>query len=172
VVQGEVVASLEDMERRHATWVQLGFEGSIIRATNGSHKQGRSTVREGGLLRIKDFIEEEAVVVSINEGQENNNVAQINELGRTFRTSHQNNKVNNGLVGSFECVIVKTSKLFKKGQAITVSKGKMTIEQAKEYFEHPETIIGKTIKFKHFPHGVKDQPRFPVFVCVRNEEDM
>lgn len=149
-----------------------GYEGTIVRDPEGKYKQGRSTVREGGLLRIKRFIVEEARVVSITEGRENQNEAQINELGNTFRSSHQENKVPNGMVGSMECDILKDSDLFKAGQRVTISKGEMTSEMAKDFFENQHKLVGQVIKFKHFPKGVKDKPRFPTFQTIRAEEDI
>jgi ATP-dependent DNA ligase len=172
VVPMYIANNLEELLGFEAQWLEEGYEGIIIRNLSGQHKNGRSTVREGGLLRIKRFIEEEARVVGITEGEHNENEAQSNELGRTFRSSHQENKVPNGRVGSLQCVILKDSKLFKEGQEINVSKGEMTDEESKEFFENKETIVGHVIKFKHFPKGVKNKPRFPTYVCIRAAEDM
>ena len=84
-------------------WLAEGFEGLVLRAPDGAYKEGRSTVKEGGLLRIKRFTDAEALVVGITEGLTNNNEAKTNELGRTERSSHQENKVANGMVGNLLC---------------------------------------------------------------------
>ena len=172
VVPMEIVHTPEEYEKYRAQRELEGYEGVIIRKLAGLHKQGRSTVREGGLLRDKQFIKEEAVVISISEGETNLNEAQTNELGNTFRSSHQENKLPNGRVGSLQCTIVADSDLFKAGQVITVSKGEMTDDIARHYFENQSELVGKTIVFKHFPKGVKDKPRFPTWVSIRSEEDM
>ena len=153
----------QQVESLHQFHLDSGYEGTILRSLSGKHKAGRSTVREGGLLRIKDFDFEEAMVIGITEGRVNNNEQQTNELGRSFRTSHQDNQTPNGMVGSLECEIINDSELFTKGQSVTVSKGEMTHEEAKYYFENPSKIVGQKIKFKHFPKGVKVKPRFPTF---------
>lgn len=158
-------ASLEQLLEVEAVTTERGFEGLILRDPNGLYKQGRSTVREGGLLRIKRFAEDEAVVVEVTEGNHNENEAQINELGHTFRTSHKEFKVPNGLVGNLICKV-------KSGELITVSPGKMTEELRRYYFENQSEIIGKIIKYKHFPKGVKDKPRFPTFQSFRMESDL
>lgn len=165
-------ANLEELLGHDEEWLDAGYEGTIIRDPDGMHKQGRSTIREGGLLRIKRFVEEEARVIGITQGSRNDNEAQINELGKTFRTSHQENKVPNGEVGSLQCAILKDTELFKAGQEITVSPGNMTQAECKYYFEHPEAIIWQVIKFKFFPKGIKDKPRFPTFVTIRAAEDI
>ena len=171
VVPMRTVYNMEELLAADDDYLLNGYEGTILRDLNAQHKSGRSTVREGGLLRIKRFVQEETLVISINEGRTNNNDQQTNELGRSFRTSHQDNQTPNGMVGSLECMIIKDSELFKKGQLITVSKGEMTNDEAKFYFNNPHLIIGQIISFKHFPKGVKDQPRFPTFSHIRSPED-
>jgi DNA ligase-1 len=160
------VNSMAQLNELDDLWLEQGYEGSILRDPLGMHKQGRSTVREAGLLRIKRFIEEDAVVLSITEGQRNDNEAFENELGQTARSTHAENMVFNGMVGSLECRVVKT------GQLITVGPGCMSHESRKHYFSNPDQLIGQTIKYKFFPKGIKDKPRFPTFQAIRSAEDI
>lgn len=162
----QMVNNLEELNYWDNKYLDDGFEGTIIRDPYGKHKQGRSTVKEGGLLRIKRFIEEEAIVISFEEGQMNNNEAIINELGYTERSTHQENMIANGLVGRIIGKVIKT------GEMITISPGRMSHGERKFYLENPGEGIGKTIKFQHFPKGVKDKPRFPTFQSFRASSDM
>lgn len=146
-------------------WLDEGYEGIIARAPDGVYKFGRSTPNEGGLLRNKQFIEEEATVNSITEGQHNGNAATTGLLGQTERSTHQANMVPNGMVGSLECTDVKT------GKPITVSAGSMPHDDRIKFFQSPHLILGRTIIYKHFPKGVKDKPRFATYKCIRMEED-
>jgi DNA ligase 1 len=170
--------SMNDLLTFEEDFLDLGYEGLIIRDPNGLYKEGRSTIREGGLLRLKRFVEEEALVIGLVEGQENNNEPLINELGNTYRTSHKANKLSNGLIGNLQCSTAKDIKdskgnlLFAKGQLITVSPGCLDHNQRRFYWENQFNILGKIIKFKFFPKGIKDKPRFPTFVSFRNKEDM
>ena len=161
-----LVHNMGHLEECDSKALFTGFEGSIIRDPDGKHKQGRSTVREGGFLRIKRFIEEEATIISITEGQSNQNEATTGLLGQTERSSHKENMVPNGMVGSFECIDKKT------GKQITVSAGTMPHEDRIKYFQNQNLVLGKLIKYKHFPKGVKDKPRFPTFQCIRSESDI
>lgn len=180
IVLSYVVNNMDELLAYEEQWLNEGYEGVIIRDMNGMYKDGRSTVREMGLLRIKRFIEEEALVLEIVEGQTNGNDAQVNELGRQFRSSHQENMIPNGMVGSLTCKvlkdifdpIIKDKLLLTKGQVITVSPGKMTNEEAADFFRNPFKIVGKVIKFKFFPKGIKDKPRFPTYMTIRAESDM
>lgn len=177
LVPMRLIHRMEDLLAFDDENLEAGFEGTILRDPNGLHKQGRSTVREGGLLRIKRFVESEALVLALEEGQSNQNEAQINELGLQFRSSHQENMVPNGLIGSLTCRGVQTVKdgsrvVINEGDIITVSPGNMPHDLRKMYFENQNLIVGKIIKFKFFPKGIKDKPRFPTFVTIRAPEDM
>lgn len=162
----ELINNRDELEAFDASNLEAGYEGTCIRDPNGRYKQGRSTVREGGLLRIKRFIEEDAVVKAIVEGRSNQNEAKINELGLTERSTHQENMIPNGMVGALECIDVKTQKM------ITVSAGCMSHDQRRHYFLNQHELINQTIKYKTFPIGVKDKPRMPTFQCIRAPNDM
>lgn len=166
IVPAVLVHDMEALEKQDAEWLDMGFEGSILRDPNGKHKNGRCTVREGAYLRIKRFIEEEAYVLEILEGQQNMNEAQENELGNTFRSSHQENMVPNGMVGAMKV------RALKDGAEFIVGAGKMPHQDRKRFFEDQSLLLGKIIKYQHFPKGVKDKPRFPTFKTFRDKADM
>lgn len=179
VVPMQICNNLEELLAYEEKCLLEGYEGVCIRRLDGAHKEGRSTVREGGLLRIKRFIEEEAIVTEIFEGEENCNEAQINELGKQFRSSHQSNMVPNGQVGSLTGKLLKDIfdpitkvKLLSEGQEITISPGNMPHDMRKHYFMHKDELLQHVVKFKFFPKGIKDKPRFPTFISVRSKEDM
>ena len=171
-----VCNTLQELLYWDETWIGMDYEGTIIRGLHCGHKQGRSTVTRGELLRIKRFIEADALVVGIEEGNRNDNEAQVNELGRTFRTSHQDNKVPNGTVGNLQCemledVVYKGKRILQKGQPVTVSPGSMDHNMRKHYFDNPSEILQHVVKFKFFPKGIKDKPRFPTYQSHRSRED-
>ncbi len=175
VVHSYRVESLAQLERLDDTFLDMGYEGTIIRDPEGIFKQGRSTVREGGLLRIKRFIDAEAVVLEVIEGQTNGNEQQLDERGLAFRSTHAANMQPNGLLGTMRCRMepnVSAVWSFAPGHEITVSAGAMTHAERKHYFENPAALVGQTIKFKFFPKGVKDKPRFPTFLSIRANSDM
>ena len=161
-----IANDLEELNKQDARFLELGYEGSILRDLDGLYKEGRSTVKEGGLLRIKRFIEEDARVIRIIEGNANENEAQTNPLGRTERSSSQDGMIPNGMIGSLECIDLKT------GNLIIVSAGSMSHDLRKYYFENPHLILGQIIKYKHFPKGVLNKPRFPTFQCIRMKSDI
>lgn len=166
IVPFKIVKTIHELNNIDAQWLDDGYEGTIIRRLNQPYKYGRSTIREGGLLRIKRFTEEEAVVNSIVEGQSNQNEAVINALGQTERSTHQANMVPNSMVGALECTDINT------GKPITVAAGTAPHDLRKAWFDNPSLILKQTIKYKTFPKGVKDKPRFPTFQSIKLKEDM
>lgn len=56
-----------------------------------------------------------------------------------------------------------------RGNEFTV-KLKGEVERLKEYYEHPETVIGKQLTYSHQVTEGYDAPRFPVGIAVRDYE--
>ena len=166
LVPYKVINSLEELLIYESTVLQQGYEGVILRSPDGLYKNGRTTVREGTYLRIKRFVQEDAVVLSLVEAMENTNEATTNALGNTERSTHQGNLVPKGMIGSLICCDVKS------GQKITVSPGALTHDQRTYYWNNQHELVGQTISYKFFDHGIKDKPRFPSYVSIRIPEDL
>lgn len=176
VIPWSIVNNLDELETLEDRYLAEGYEGVIVRDPAGTYKHGRSTVREGGLLRIKKFIDFEFVIDGVVEGEKNLNEATINELGQTERSTHQANMVPNGMVGTLKgrtIGVVKdgTKVLFEKDTPVTVSAGSMVHSDRVLYFQQPHLIVGKIGKGKFFPKGIKDKLRFPTFQSLRMAED-
>jgi DNA ligase 1 len=95
----------------------------------------------------------------------NDNVATKNELGRTKRSTHQENLRGGGMLG------VLVGEDVKDGRTVRAGTG-FTMEQRQAYWASPEAVLGKVFKYKHFDHGVVNDPRHPVFLGWRDERDM
>ena len=156
-----------------------GYEGTIVRNPKAKYKEGRPTKLGMELLRFKPWLDSEALIVGVTQGNTNENEATTNRLGRTERSSAQDGMVPNGRVGSIQGILlediydpVSKTLLFRKGLAVTISKGEMTNEEAAYYWENPSEIVGKIAKWSHMTHGIKDLPRFPIFKSLRMLEDM
>lgn len=159
---------IDELLKHHVAYTEAGYEGTIIRNPYGAYKNGRCTAKEADFVRLKNFSDKEALVLEVLEGESNQNEAQINELGHTFRTSHKENKVPNGMCGKLRCKDVET------GKEILVSAGRMTHGERKQFFEQPWLIVGQYVKYKSMDYGIKDAPRFATFqyICVRSKVDM
>ena len=158
--------SIEEVVSFYEKCLNEGYEGAVFRDPDGMHKSGRATVKEGAYLRMKPQSDKEAIVSEIVEAQENQNEKKINELGRSERSSHKENKVGKGMVGSLICKDLST------GQVITVGAGKMTHEERIYFFQHPEELLNCVVKYRSMDVGIKDKPRFGRYICKRSLEDM
>lgn len=152
------IAQLEDYEENALT---EGYEGVMLRSENGKYKFGRSTVKEGHLLKLKRFLDAEAEIIGYEELMHNGNEATKDELGRTKRSSHQAGKTGLNMLGAF---VVKD----KNGIVFNVGSGLLMTERA-DLWETRQTLIGKFIKYKYFPMGSKERPRFPGYLGFRPE---
>lgn len=179
VVESTLVRSMEHLLALENQYLELGYEGIIIRDPDAPYKYGRCGKTFMGVWRVKRFIESEIRVTRLTEGQHNANEATKNELGRTERSTHQENMHPNGLLGNIigdtleDILDPQTQKLLiPKGTEVIVSPGEMDHKMRKFYWENPCEIIQHVVKFKLFPKGIKNLPRFPVYVSHRNENDM
>lgn len=158
-----LVLNLDDLLLYEELCLADGYEGLILRDPNAPYKMGRSTVREGYLLKLKRFIDAEAVVIGFEERMHNGNEATTNELGRTKRSSHKAGKTGRGDLGA---LVVRAGDVeFNIGTGFSDDERDAIWKAQGEY-------LGRIAKFKYFPVGVKEAPRHPVFLGWRMKEDM
>lgn len=143
--------------------LQIGFEGVCLRKLDSPYKQGRSTLREGYLLKLKRFTDSEAWVEGVEELLHNNNPLERNELGYAKRSSHQENKVGSGMMGKLLCKDCYSGVEFAVGTGFCE-------EERRHLWTSPP--LGRIIKYKSFKVGEKDKPRHPVFLGWRYKEDI
>jgi DNA ligase-1 len=147
------------------SYLAAGYEGVMLRHPDGPYKFGRSTAKEAWLLKVKRFVDAEAKVIGYTEAQHNTNEAKRNELGQLERSSHKAGKVGKQMLGALIVKDLKTGVEFDVGTGFTEA-------QRQLMWAHPSSLIGKVVKYKSQPTGVKDKPRFPVFLGFRDAVDM
>lgn len=143
-----------------------GYEGAIFRDPKAMHKSGRATAKANDFWRFKPVSDKDAIVLSVEEGQTNNNEAKLDPRGHTERSTNAENMVPNGMAGCLICRDCAT------GDTIRVSPGAMKHDERIDVFLHPEKIVGGGIKYRSLDTGVKSAPRQARYVCRRSLEDM
>lgn len=164
-VSTDYINNEEELMKAEAAYLAKGYEGLMFRSLESPYKNGRSTEREGYLLKIKRFSDSEAVVLDFDERLHNANEATIDELGHTKRSSHKANMIPDNTLGAFHVRDIHSGVEFK------VSTG-MDDALRKQIWETRDSYLGKIVKYKYQPAGMKDLPRFPVFLGFRDERDM
>jgi DNA ligase 1 len=142
-----------------------GYEGLMIRGVHSPYKQGRSTRREGYLLKLKRSLDAEAVILECIEQLHNGNAPKLNERGNQTRSSNQENMIPAGTLGAFRVRDLSTGIKFKVGTGLDSA----TCEKV---WKNPHHFVDKVIKYKYFPVGVLEKPRHPVFLGFRDPMDM
>jgi len=141
-----------------------GYEGIMIRDPLGAYKYGRSTVKEGGLLKLKRFTDSEAVVTGFTQLMSNQNEAVVNELGQLERSHKKAGMVPMKTLGALVVCDLKSGVEFEIGSGYTEA-------QRKELWSLRAALVGKLVKYKSQDAGVKIKPRFPVFIGFRDPLD-
>ncbi len=167
------IETLEELNAYEAEQLALGYEGIMVRRPDGMYKQGRSTPKEGGLLKIKRFVDGEFLIIGFEEEMKNNNAKVTNELGRSKRSSHKDGKSGKGVLGAFMArhVLRWNGKEPHLGAQFNIGTG-MSAEFRAWAWKNQDELMNKFGVYKSFPVGVKDAPRHPVFKALREKWDM
>ena len=164
VLEHRLVSTAEDLNLYEERMLEQGYEGLILRNPDALYKQGRSTLKESGMLKLKRFLDAEAEIIGYEELMHNQNPATVNELGMTSRTTHKANLSGGQKLGALVC---RTP----EGVEFRIGTG-FTDTQRCKYWHYREKLIGETVKYKYFPIGIKEAPRHPVFLGFREDWDM
>lgn len=162
-VPHELVHDGDDVRAFHEQCLLRNYEGSMYRDPQGPYKQGRSTSREGWLFKLKDFEDAEATVTGVYELQHNLNEATINELGRTRRSSHAENRHGGNTLGGF---------VLERPDGVVFRCGMgpgLTSARRAELWAIRDSLIGLTVKYSFLNVSVVDKPRHPKFLGFRDD---
>lgn len=164
IVTHHIIQDHEELASFEAHHLDLGYEGVMVRSHDGPYKHGRSTVNQGYLLKIKQFVDNEAEVIGYEEQMHNNNEATKDALGHTKRSHEKAGMEPTGVLGALRVRDVTTGVEFNVGSGF---KG----EERAALWADKESLIGKFITYKSFPIGVLNKPRFPVYKGFRDPID-
>ncbi len=163
------VVDMGGLERYENMFLDQGYEGLMIRDPFGPYKNGRSSEKEGWLLKVKRFEDAEAVIVGTYEEMENQNEAFTNELGRTARSTAKAGKIGKNRLGGFH--VVGAGGAYNNVE-FDVASGAIDHETRVILWADRENLLGKVIVYKYFPTGGDTRPRHPIFKGIRHSEDL
>lgn len=161
-LEATVVDNLTELLRYEEKVLKLGYEGVMLRHPDGRYKQGRATLSEGTLLKVKRFKDAEAVVVGVEEQLFNGNPGFRNEIGRTARSSAAGGKVGKDTLGAL--VVEGLPGQPFAGVRFNIGTGLSDAVRAAMW---SIDMVGVVVRYRYFDIGVKDAPRHPVFAGVR-----
>jgi DNA ligase-1 len=135
IVETTEIHSREQLDRCYEDYVEAGYEGQMVRI-DGAYENKRSA----GLLKRKEFVDEEYTILGYEEGKGNREGT------------------------------IKHFKFKNKDGRDFNSNVKGTFEYMAELLEKADDLIGKQATVKYFnltPDGV---PRFPYVIAIRDYE--
>jgi DNA ligase-1 len=182
-VEHTLLKNIQQLLKYEEKCLKQGYEGIMLRDQNGAYKQGRSTLKEGGLIAVKRFVDAEAVVLDTYEQEENTNEKTINELGRSKRSTHKAGKVGKDTLGGFVVrLCIKDGDracnyLFNKPcvchPEFNIGTGQgLTDALRKELWGKRKGLVGQIIKFRYQKIGTMVAPRQPIFLGFRDPKDL
>jgi DNA ligase-1 len=156
----KLTMTMDDLKEHLQTYISDGYEGLMIRKIESPYKFGRSTLNEGYLLKVKEFFDDEAVLIDIIEKQHNTNPKTLDELGHSKRSSKKEGKVNANTSGTF--IAQWGDKIIKLGFGEGIND-----KNKQEYWDNKSKYIGKTLTFRYQELSEDGIPRFGKFVGFR-----
>lgn len=163
ILEPTLVSSLEELHQFQEQNLQRGFEGTMLRAPNSIYKMGRSTVRENILLKVKDFVDDEATIIGFQELMRNQNEQKRDVFGLAERSTEKDGMVPADTLGAFR-LRMDDGREFNCGSGLNDS-------LRSEIWSNRDSYLNKIVKFKYQAEGVKDVPRLPIFLGFRSEDD-
>lgn len=159
IVEQTFCNNLDEVSEQIRLHLENGFEGTMIRNPFSKYKFGRSTINDGTLLKYKEFQDDEALIIDVQELFHNNNLPEKDIFELIKRSSKQENLVRSGMLGSF---IVKY-----KNVTFQIGTG-FTEEQRHHFWKFKP--IGETVTFRYQSLSPTGVPRFPSFLRFRKDD--
>lgn len=160
IIPQRMLSNPTELEIFEQECLAAGYEGVCMRSPESTYKEGRSTLREQKLLKLKRFEDSEAIIIDCVELQHNENIPQINELGLLKRSKEQAGLRPSGVLGALRCRDPRSGTEFNIGTGYTAA-------QRASLWESRTSLIGNLVTYKHQPYGALEAPRCPVFRGIR-----
>jgi DNA ligase-1 len=155
----------EQLRNYEEQCLMAGYEGVMLRQAGGFYKEGRSTLKEGWLLKLKRFEDSEAEILGFTELMINTNEKTITTGNKAERSHKKAGMVGADLLGALHVRDLKTGVEFDLGSGFTDA-------QRADYWQALQLgICPRIVKYQYFPLGSKEKPRFPTFLGFRDKID-
>ncbi|KKN65443.1 hypothetical protein LCGC14_0481630 [marine sediment metagenome] len=174
IVNHKWVANVDEFLRVAQTHISQGFEGTMIRSFDGPYKSGRSTLKQGWLLKYKAWADAEGTVVGFEERMHNANEDIKDNFGHAKRSSHKENMVPMGTLGALILDTawgeLRVGTGFDDALRQEIWNRNMDMSERYRNKDSEPPDVGRKVTFKYQEYGMQDKPRFPVFKGFREDE--
>jgi|JI10StandDraft_1071094.scaffolds.fasta_scaffold90167_9 DNA ligase-1 len=164
-VEHREIDNIDELLDYEQDMLDEGWEGLMLRNPVGYYKSGKCTWKQQLGFKLKRFKDDEGLILEIEEGTVNENEQERDERGYAKRSTKKDGLV---LAGTTGTIIVE-----HQGRPMRVGPGALTHQQREELFKQRHEHEGKSyLKFRHTPHGVKNQLRQARAIGLRSLIDM
>ncbi len=177
-LQQRLITNFEKLEKYEGECVKKGYEGIILRHPEMPYKNGRSTINQFGMVKVKRFADSEAIVTGFEELMHNANPQEMSELGYTVHSSHKANQIPMNTLGALVCATLYDLEVGTPGETHIIPNGTIfrigtgfTANDRKEIWDNQLTYRERIAKFKFMPIGSDEKPRHPVMLGWRHPDD-
>lgn len=149
----------ETPDERMRHYVDMGYEGIMVRRWDQPYKFGESTLGSGALIKVKPSVDAEAICTGFVESMQNNNALVLNNLGLAKRSSKADNKIAKNTLGTLLGEWTNEA-----GKRIQVRVGSGISDQvAATVWNYKELYLHRVFTFSFQEETPDGKPRFPVF---------
>lgn len=158
------VSNAKEVEEYFEQVLEEGFEGLIIRNAKSPYKYGRTRISENNSYKLKPWATEDAKIIGFVQATKVNEDVEktITELGNS-RTSKK--KEDRHLIEKAQAFVVDFN-----GKELSVPIA-MPDAQKEYIWSHKEEYLNQWIEFKYMTVGMKDLPRIPKFIRMREGKE-
>ncbi len=174
----EYIATPEELWAYEEKCVAKGYEGIILRHPQAAYKNGRSTINQFGMVKVKRFEDSEAVVTGFEQFMHNANPHEMSELGYTVHSSHKANQVPIDKLGALVCTTLYDLEVGTPGNShiipadttFKIGTGFSNDERVDIWYNKSHYLL-RIAKFKYLAIGSDEKPRHPVMLGWRHPDD-
>jgi DNA ligase-1 len=151
MVEHTLINNATELEFFWEQCISGGYEGAMVRSLDGPYKRGRSTLKQGYLIKLKKWSDDEAVVLGFEELERNEDPS----------TSCKENMVGANTLGAL--VVQWRGVTFKIGSGFDMA-------MRHKIWQNKEKYQGKEVTFKYQEVSKYGKPRFPIFKTFREDK--
>lgn len=156
----------QELDEYETKCLDEGYEGIMLRSGTGGYKFGRSTPKQQWLIKIKRFVDSEAIILGFEAKTTNTNEKKTNALGHSERSTAKAGMIECDTLGTLLVKDVKSGVEFRIGSGFDDT-------MRKHIWDNRDKYLNQFIKYKCFEQsGKKDKPRFPIAIGFRHPDDM
>lgn len=168
IVEHVLCNTLEEVEAIEKRVLAANGEGVMLNSPDGFYKYGRSSWKEGILLKMKPWDDAEGVVIGFKQKMSNQGEIAQNFAGGNYRVYKREDMVPVDELGALFLAPVEGGVQF---EPFNIGTG-FDAEERKEIWAKQNEYMNKIVKFRYQGMGSQNRPRNPSFLGFRNEIDM